>query len=517
MLMLAKNDTYPLVNVKLRTVLPLSTLDDLIPSLESLLDVSGQIVVFDLAGDVYYGQTQTVCSSYLKEPILIDNARIALVGVCESVQGAANIAAHMARTLSYTALEVWRRQKLSDEVLARYEELNLLYDLGSLIADEGMTRTEIVETLLRKTRHILRAEAGAIYLYSDGEQRPELIPISYFGLHHDEQFWSGRMLELARSALYAYETTQLFEGGKVICAPLRQGSERQGAVVFMHERNGEVFNASDVHLLTTMAHNTALFIQAARLWTWLTQRNQELETTLAELQSARRELDRAERLSIIGQTVSGLVHDMRNPLNIVMGYAGLLQEGTLSPAENREYATQIIQYVNMFSAMMQEVLDYTQSDDRIEKTQVSVAAYMSRIESLLAPPGLERPVQIDVVYDGAADCIVSIDPDRFFRVFQNLVNNAVDAIEEHGGSRVVVLADRVTDHQVRFAVCDDGPGVPPEILQRMFDPFVTGKARGTGLGLAIVKRMIENHDGQIEYKTGPDGGACFEFTLSDFS
>ena len=108
---------------------------------------------------------------------------------------------------------------------------------------------------------------------------------------------------------------------------------------------------------------------------------------------------------------------------------------------------------------------------------------------------------------------VRIDAQRFARVFQNLVNNAVDAVEEHGGTHVIVEALPTPDGMIRFSIADDGPGVPPEMVEKIFEPFITGKAHGTGLGLPIVSRMITRHGGSIHYETSPEGGACFVFTV----
>jgi signal transduction histidine kinase len=506
------NNLFAPAKIDLKEVLPATILDHLIPPFEGLFNLEGMIGVRDSQGRVCYGAANEDCVRYIYAPIIVDSQEIGTVGLCRQTGDfrAQNALDYLARSLSAVALETWRQRKLSGEVLERYDELNLIYDMGTLISSRGLSQDEIVKAVLDETNRIVRAEAGVIYIYSS--RNHELTPVNYFG-RSDELFWMGRTRELAMSTLYAYETAQLSDSGKVICAPLRHGEERLGALVLMYDRQDRTFSANDVNLLTMLTYNTALFIQAAHLYERVEQRNKELEQALKDLKSARDELSRAEQLSIIGQTVGGLIHDMRNPLNIVMGYAGLLQEGGLSEEENREYATQIIQYVNTFSSMAQEILDYTQSDDRIELKPVSVANYMKYIEGLLNPPGLKRSVNIVVNADAAGDFKVNIDTQRFARVFQNLVNNAVDAIEEHGGTRVDVRVESLDKKWLRFLIMDDGPGVPADMVSKIFEPFVTGKAHGTGLGLAIVDRMIAKHGGNIHYETAPTGGACFVFTL----
>ena len=138
---------------------------------------------------------------------------------------------------------------------------------------------------------------------------------------------------------------------------------------------------------------------------------------------------------------------------------------------------------------------------------------MKYVADLLNPPGLARDTKIIISYDGVRDSVISVDAQRFVRVFQNLVNNSVDAIETQGGSQVEVRVEPV-GNMIRFVVEDDGPGVPEKIIDTLFQPFVTmGKSNGTGLGLAIVDRMVMAHGGKIRYETSPMGGARFVFSI----
>lgn len=496
--------------IKLSQLLPNATLKDLVSSFEALFNLEGKVNVLDIEGRSVYGPAEEECVRRSISPILINDQAIGSVGICGMASGFDEAVAFLARSLSHIAFETLRRRQLGDELIERYDELNVVYDLGSLVATPGLSQTQIVDAVLHESNRILRADSGVIYVYYD--QTREMRPVSSFG-RDDEQFWLGHTRELALSTLYAYENAQLSDNGKVICAPLRHGDELLGAVVLMSVQRDKAFSANDVNLLTTLSHNTALFIQAARLYDRLEQRKNELETALTDLQVARDELSRSERLMIIGQTVSGLIHDMRNPLNIVMGYAGLLQEGGLGAEDSREYATQIIRYVDTFSSMAQEILDYTQADQKINQRAIDVVDYMEYVRGLLLPPGLKRSVSIIVDAEAAAGYTICIDSQRYGRVFQNLVNNAVDAIEEHGGTKVEVRAVPTRDRMIRFTVSDDGPGIPEHLVANIFEPFVTNKAHGTGLGLAIVDRMVSIHGGTIHYESGPQGGATFAFTV----
>jgi len=496
----------------LSNVLSPAILNEIIPSFEEVMGLDGTIAIYETDGTFYYGSVYGDCSNSISEPILTNEEKVGSVVLCAKMSDARlqKAVRHLAVTLSYIATETSRRRQLGDEVLHRYDELNLIYGLG-VIFSQGMPPDDIMKQVLAETRQIVRADTGVIYRWDS--EKASIAPVDQFGATNGLDMSQGRVRELALSTLYAYEEARLFESDRVICAPLRYNDQFLGVLVLLYEQDNKTFNANDMKLLTTLTHNTALFIQAARLFKQLEQRNTELEATNKELQRTKDQLSRAERLSIIGQTVSSLVHDMRNPLNVVMGYAGILQEPDVTFDQRVEYSGQIIQYVRMFSDMAQEILDYTQGDETIRKTPIRVDAYMDYVRNLLNPPGLERPVKVVINTEAAQNYTIDIDSQRFSRVFQNLVNNAIDAIESKGGSKVEIAVEPV-DKNIRFTVTDDGPGLPPQVLERLFEPFTTfGKRHGTGLGLPIVRRMVMIHGGDIRYEPAPGGGACFIFTI----
>lgn len=495
----------------LTILLPAAVLDDLIPSFEAIFRQRDVVVIFDSDGRFHYGASLGNQDPDLWATIWVDNEEVGRVGLYADADDPTwnHAVQHLGLTLSYIATDTWRRNQLADEVLERYDELNLIYGLGTNFV-QGLSQGQILENVLIETNRILHADSGVMYVLDADNQ---IVPVSYFGDKANLEFWAGQVSELARSTLYAYEQAQLFDTDKIICAPLRYNDELLGALVLRYEREDRSFNANDVNLLTTLMQNTALFIYAARLIDRLARRTVELETTLTELQATKDKLSQAERLSIIGQTIGTLVHDMRKPLSNVMGYAGLLQEPDLTHDERYQFAGQIIKYVEQFSSMAQEILDYIAGGQKLQKSSVAVESYMAMVADMLAPPGLDRSVKILVNADAAQGCTMQVDEQRFMRVFQNLVNNAVDAIEGKGGSQIEIEVQPI-ENMLRFTITDDGPGVPPDIVDTLFDPFVTmGKSHGTGLGLAIVDRMIELHGGKIRYETAPGGGARFVFTI----
>ncbi|MBI1277222.1 MAG: hypothetical protein GC179_03745 [Anaerolineaceae bacterium] len=487
-------------------------LKNLVMKFEAIFGLENAVAVFDAADQLVYGASNDDVLPEYREIIYVNNQPVGSVAVYCS--GADPILQRtltfFATSLSQLAQEAQRRDEMADEVLARYDELNLIYELGSKFA-QGVAQEEIVQFVLMETNRIVQADAGVIYLWDS--EKSNITPVSHFGNKSTADFWGGRLRELALSTLYAYDQAQLFESDRVICAPLRFNDELLGSLLLIYEREDNRFQASDINLLTTLTQNTALFIYVARLVAKLAHEKAELEKTLKELQATKDKLSQNERLTIVGQTVGSLIHDMRKPLSNVMGYAGLLQETDLTHEERFEFAGQIIKYIEVFSSMAQEVLDYTSGDAGVNKSLTSVETFMTYVADLLNPPGLARDTKIIITYDSAKDFTISVDAQRFVRVFQNLVNNSVDAIETQGGSQVELRVEAV-GNMIRFVVEDDGPGVPEKIIDTLFQPFVTmGKSNGTGLGLAIVDRMVMAHGGKIRYETSRMGGARFVFSI----
>lgn len=495
--------------------LSLPTLENLVGEFERVFGLKDAVVVIDMDGRILYGadnasrepdSSQTV-EVYGQSVVTLNLYMDAGDPVAERALG------FLAASLAQVATETRRRDQMADEVLARYDELNLIYELGMKFA-QGGSQDEIVEFLLTETNRIVRADAGVIYMWDS--EKASITPSSYFGHKSSPDYWGGRLRELALSTLYAYDQAQLFEADKVICAPLRFNDEMLGALLLVYEQDTKRFRANDVNLVTTLTQNTALFVYVARLVEKLAHEKRQLEVALTELQTTKDKLSQNERLSIVGQTVGSLVHDMRKPLSNVMGYAGLLQEADLSTEERYEFAGQIIKYIQVFSDMAQEVLDYTSGDAGVNMSPIKVEKFMAYVSDLLNPPGLERDAKIIIDYEAAQGYSIQADAQRFVRVFQNLVNNAVDAIESKGGSQVEVKVEP-SGNLIRFMVTDDGPGVPEKIIRTLFEPFVTlEKSNGTGLGLAIVDRMVQVHGGKISYEKAPGGGARFLFSVPQF-
>ena len=241
--------------------------------------------------------------------------------------------------------------------------------------------------------------------------------------------------------------------------------------------------------------------------------NDELEQLAREFNQMAERLERVrdqERLALIGRMASGIVHDIQNSLTAIRGYAPLLAEEDLPSAQRREFAAILVESVQRIADMARDLLEFARGEQaELELRTMSVDEYVAEIR-----PRLERDLResnIRLVLDLNCPAPVRIDPARMNRVIFNLAANARDAMGEAG---VFTITSRCERGYAEIRCSDTGPGIPPEMEGRLFQPFASyGKPYGTGLGLAICRQVVEAHGGTIEAHSDSGGGATFVVRL----
>jgi len=224
-----------------------------------------------------------------------------------------------------------------------------------------------------------------------------------------------------------------------------------------------------------------------------------------------REVLRSERLAIIGRFARSIVHDLKNPLNVIGLTAELAGMEQATVEARRQASQRIRQQVERISDLIGEILDFTQGS----QTEFVPAAvdFSTFVKEVLAELGAEAALKsVALELEGPPPSVeVFIHPKRLRRVFCNLVNNATDAMPQGGR---LTLRFQATETEVVTEIEDTGQGIAPEMTGHLFEMFAThGKAHGTGLGLSICKRIIEDHHGWISARNQPGRGAVFSFGL----
>ena len=247
-------------------------------------------------------------------------------------------------------------------------------------------------------------------------------------------------------------------------------------------------------------HQTALYRELA----------ERLAETNRRLEQAQADARRSERLAALGQLSAGLAHEIRNPLGVIKGSAEILTQKLQQSDElARELAGYISSEVNRLSALVTEFLDFARPL-HAELHPTDLTALLDRVLKTVADRWTGKPVTVERDYASNLP-LIPMDESLCEQAFLNLVHNAYEAMEENGGAlRVRVTRAIRDDHagvEVRFA--DNGPGVPEELREEIFNPFVTTKKKGVGLGLSIVSKIVDGHHGSIHVENAPGSGAVF--------
>ncbi|MGE0059206.1 MAG: ATP-binding protein [Dehalococcoidia bacterium] len=220
----------------------------------------------------------------------------------------------------------------------------------------------------------------------------------------------------------------------------------------------------------------------------------------------------SEKMASVGQLVSGVAHELNNPLTGVMGFAQLLLARELEETVRAQIQT-IYGEAERAAKIVQNLLSFARRR-KPTKEMADINALLQRVLELRSYDFTIRNISLDMTMDARMDR-VWVDPDQIQQVFFNLIKNAEQAmIDSHGGGRLTVVT-RGLPQGVRISIADDGPGIPLDVQRRIFDPFFTTKeaGQGTGLGLTICYSIIDEHGGRIWTENLPAGGAVFHIDL----
>jgi C4-dicarboxylate-specific signal transduction histidine kinase len=239
-----------------------------------------------------------------------------------------------------------------------------------------------------------------------------------------------------------------------------------------------------------------------------------VEERTRELRRAEAQLFQAEKLSAIGQLAAGIAHEVGTPLNVISGRAEyLLSE--LAPEDPRAHNLEVIlAQIDRITGLVERLLEFARGrGDEMGPTRIA------RVVDTLLPLLRTRLAQLGIVFDAEVGHLPDVyaNPTRLEQVFLNLTLHAMDAIREarpQGPGAIQVRGDVDRDDVVvRFR--DDGRGLPPALLSRVFDPFFTPRApaESPGLGLSVTHGLVQEMGGSIRAESDPQGGTTFTLRL----
>jgi signal transduction histidine kinase len=220
-------------------------------------------------------------------------------------------------------------------------------------------------------------------------------------------------------------------------------------------------------------------------------------------------LKQVEQLAAVGQAIGYIVHDLRGPLGNAQQLLEMMRESATSTLSRQEQLDFIDASLATCRELLNDSLEFCRGRVRVNLVRGTFTGLLQRHLQLLQMDldALQVALKIDV----PKDLVVVLDPDRMARVFRNLAKNAAEACQGRAGARVII-GGRATAEGIELWVEDNGPGLPPEVQSKMFQPFGThGKHGGTGFGLAIARQLVEAHEGRISVASDTSGS---RFTIS---
>ena len=219
-----------------------------------------------------------------------------------------------------------------------------------------------------------------------------------------------------------------------------------------------------------------------------------------------------QRMVTIGQMASGIVHDVKNNVAIIKGFAELADDADLDAPTRQEYLALITKNADQLSGMALDILDFSRGRVELDKRSYDLGEYLEEVAGFLGPLFAENQVEFE--HRLTREASLNFDGERFRRVIQNIAGNACDAMAAAAGGGKFTLEIAQDENRTLFHFRDDGPGIAQEIQDTIFQPFVThGKSHGTGLGMAMVKSIVDAHGGEISFTTQPGGGTEFVVSL----
>jgi two-component system sensor histidine kinase HydH len=230
---------------------------------------------------------------------------------------------------------------------------------------------------------------------------------------------------------------------------------------------------------------------------------------LREIRELQEKVRRSERLAALGRLSSGVAHEIRNPLSSIKGFAQYFRDKFEVGSEDKSYADIMIQEVERLNRVITQLLDFGRPKE-LHLDLYPLSQILEHPLQLIRGDLNKRGIQL--IESSFSEDKVKVDSDQMTQALLNIFLNAVESMESWGELRVEMVK-KPEKGGAEICISDSGPGIPPENLSKIFDPFFSTKKKGTGLGLAITANIIEAHGGEISVESREGRGTTFKIFL----
>lgn len=344
-------------------------------------------------------------------------------------------------------------------------------------------------------RSILDALGQNLVEASSGEQ-------ALRHLLHDD--FAVILLDVSLPGMDGYEVARLIRGHKRC---------RRTPIIFVtayetpSERMIDAYSQGAVDFLVKPLV-PAVLCSKVSVFVELFQKSEQLKRQQEQMLSQQREMMRAGHLAVAGQLAASVAHEVRNPLaTIKVLVEGALRAKNAAPLSRQELSVMHGEIARL-ERIVQDYLDFARPPD-LNRSLGDLRDVVDQAAALLQAAARRQNVRLVSDYP-SQPMWAKVDHDQFRAVLVNLLLNAVEAMPRGGPVHIALTS---TNQGIELSVTDTGSGIPPDILKRLFTPFVSSKPSGTGLGLCISKRIVESHGGRITAQNCTEGGAVVTLVL----
>lgn len=416
-------------------------------------------------------------------------------------------------------LDITDLKNAEADIRRRNQELLALNAIADLLGQTGLLE-EALRAALMKITELFALDIGAVFFLD--EKSNKLVRPVMVGFHSEnvrrfdqidvppallDQLRRVRATVISGTAANLpeeFREMRASEGIPVAQVCVLWAKDRIIGLLLIGCREEREFSAADLSLISALANQIATAIDKSLL---LEQTREAYET----LRQTQQQLLQSEKMAAVGQLISGVAHELNNPLTAILGYSQLLKSDELTGSRGSDYVEKLHRQAQRTHHIVQSLLSFA----RQRKPQRAPVNLHQILEDTLLLREYDlrlNKIHVHRQFDPNLP-VTSADSNQLQQVFLNILNNAMDAIQESGGPGEIWIRTETVAGNLRVQFTDSGPGV--QSPHRIFDPFYTTKpvGKGTGLGLSICYGIVKEHGGEIEVKNSPPRGATFTITL----
>ena len=416
-------------------------------------------------------------------------------------------------------LDVTEHKQAEMDIRRRNRELLALNAIGELLTQCATLEDGLNDALLKVTE-LSAVDAAAVYFLDESTRTLKRaaavgyrsayaraaapIEVSASLLNQIRQVRVTILSGTAPALPEDFRELHRHEGIQVSQVVVLWTKDRITGVLVVGCREMRAFSTGELNLLSAIGNQIATTIDKSLLL----EKTREAYETLRRTQE---QLLQSEKMAAVGQLISGVAHELNNPLTAILGYSQLLKSEELMNPRGAGYLEKLYKQAQRTHHIVQNLLSFARQHkperapvqlNQILEDTLILREYDMKLSNIV----IHREFDPNLPMTGG-------DFHQLQQVFLNILNNAVDAIQEKGGSGEIWIRTEALGSRLSVEMTDNGPGV--QNPHRIFDPFYTTKAvgKGTGLGLSICYGIVKEHGGEIQVRNSPPRGATFTITL----